>query len=97
MAKKFKITEEQYNMLMNEELHLKADPTTTGGNVNAAVQKTKQEAQKNNVNLDNATIEIPATSESKIITVKELRENRLKVLKENSQYFTLNDFIKKLK
>ena len=40
MAKKFKITEEQYHMLMNEELQINIeDPKHTGGNIVAAVEK----------------------------------------------------------
>lgn len=119
MAKKFKITEEQYNMLMNEELQINIeDPKNTGGNIPAAVEKTKEELKKHGVTNtedieitmsqddasklntpnDNKNVNVPLSQlESKVISLKELRENRIKVLRENSQYYTLNDFIKKLK
>lgn len=98
MARKIKITEEQYKMLMKEDVRLQADVAAAGGDVNKAVQTTKQQAQKDNVNLEKATIEVPAsTVESKMISIKELRENRKKVLKENSKCYSLNDFIKSIK
>lgn len=99
MAKKVVITEEQYNMLMQEDIALKADVAAANGDVNKAIQTTKQEAQKNGVNLSNATIEVPASQlgESKIISLKQLRENRIRLLRENSQYLKLNDFFKSLK
>lgn len=98
MARKIVITEEQYNMLMQEDVSLKADVAAANGDVNKAIQTTKQEAQKNGVNMDKATIEVPASQvgESRVVSIKELRENRLRLLRENSQYLTLNDFFKSL-
>lgn len=98
MGRKIVITEEQYNMLMKEDISIKADVAAANGDVNKAVQTAKQEARKNNVNLNNASIEIPASQvgESKIFTMKQLRKQRLHMLRENSQYFTLNEFFKKL-
>lgn len=99
MGHKIVITEEQYNMLMQEDIILKADVAAANGDVNKAVQTAKQEAQKNNVNLNNASIEVPASQvgEGKVFTMKELREQRLRMLRENSQYFTLNEFLKNIK
>lgn len=97
MGKKFKITEEQYNKCLAENITLNADVDAAGGDVKKAVDTTKQEAQKNGVDLNKATIQIPGKSigEGRIITKKKLMENRLKVLKRNSTLFNVSDFIKK--
>lgn len=100
MSRKFRISEEQYNKLMAEDVTLTADVAATNGDVKQAVDNTKREAQKNGVDLNKANIEIPASdnnlSESNniLITKKTLVENRLKVLKENSILYTFKDFIK---
>ena len=88
MAKKVKITEEQINMLIKEGLTLNADVSAAGGDVKKAVDTTKQQARKNGVNLNNASIEINGSSlqnenKGRLITKKELMENKLRYLNEN--------------
>jgi mannitol-specific phosphotransferase system IIBC component len=99
MGRKFKISEEQYNKALSEGVTLTADVDACNGDVNQAVQKTRQKAKESGVDLSQATISVPGQSsnESKLITKKELKENRLKVLKANSRLFSVRDFVKKIK
>ena len=98
MARKFVISEEQYNMALKEGVTLNADVAAAGGDVKRAVDATKQEALKNGVKMDDATIAIKAaeTNESVFIKKSELHESRLKALKRNSEIYTVRDFKKKL-
>ena len=100
MARKFKITEEQYRMAMNEGLKLQADPSTTGGDEAQAIKNTRDQAVASGVKLDNATIELPAKKkgfgESTIINKGEIKENHLRELKKNSKVYSLDEFIKKV-
>ena len=98
MARKFVISEEQYNMALKEGVTLNADVTAAGGDVKRAVDTAKQEALKNGVKMDDATIAIKAaeTNESVFIKKSELHESRLKALKRNSEVYTVRDFMKKL-
>ena len=98
MARKFVISEEQYNMALKEGVTLNADVAAAGGDVKRAVDATKQEALKNGVKMDDATIAIKAaeTNESVFIKKSELQESRLKALKRNSEVYTVRDFMKKL-
>ena len=68
MAKKFIISEEQYNMALKEGVVLNADVAAAGGDVKRAVDTTKKEAMSNGVKMDDATISIKAsdTNESTI-------------------------------
>ena len=99
MAKKVKITEEQRNMLIKEGLTLNADVSAAGGDVKKAIDTTKQQAKKNGVNLNNASIEISGSSlqnedKNRIITKKQLMENKLRYLKEHcSTLYNLKDFV----
>ena len=96
MARKFVISEEQYNMALKEGVTLNADVAAAGGDVKRAVDATKQEALKNGVKMDDATIAIKAaeTNESVFIKKSELHESRLKALKRNSEVYTVRDFMK---
>lgn len=98
MGKRFKISKEQYEHALSEGITLNADVDACNGDVNQAVQKTKQNAKESGVDLSQATINVPAQSsnESKLITKKQLQENRLKVLKSNSKLFSVRDFVKKI-
>lgn len=98
MPKKIVITEEQYNLALKEGITLNADVAAAGGDVKRAVDNTKREAQKNGVNMHDATIQLKAsdTNESKIVTVQEMRESRLRALKKNSEIYTVKDFMKKI-
>ena len=98
MARKFVISEEQYNMALKEGVTLNADVAAAGGDVKRAVDTTKQEALKNGVKMDDATILIKAaeTNESFFVKKSKLQESRLKALKRNSEIYTVRDFMKKL-
>ena len=98
MARKFVISEEQYNMALKEGVTLNADVAAAGGDVKRAVDTTKQEALKNGVKMDDATISIKAadTNESIFVKKSKLQESRLKALKRNSEIYTVRDFMKKL-
>lgn len=99
MAKRLVITEEQYKNLIKEGVTLKADVDAANGDVKKAIDTTKQEAAKSGIKLDNATIEVPANegpNEGKVVKLSALKESRLKVLKENSQLYTVKDFMKNL-
>ena len=96
MGRKVKITEEQYKMLQEElTLPLHADD----GNLMGAAKEELENAKKYGVNASDITFELPGekVGESKVISMKQLKESRLKTLRENSNYYTLNDFFKTLK
>lgn len=98
MARKIKISKKQYEQALSEGITLTADVDACNGDVKQAVDNAKQNAKKNGVNLSDATISVPAdTNEGRIITKKELQENRLKVLKANSKLFSVKDFVNKIK
>lgn len=92
--RKIKITEEQYNTAIAEGVKLSADVSAANGDVAKAVDTAKSQAQKSGVNLSDATIEIPATTESRLFTIKQLKEARLKNMKKNSEYYSVDEFIK---
>lgn len=98
MGKKFVISEEQYKKALAEGITLNADVAAAGGDVKRAVDNTKREAQKNGVKMDDATIELKAsdTNEGRLITTAQLRENRLKILKKNSEVYTVREFMEKI-
>lgn len=98
MGRKIKISKKQYEQALSEGITLTADVDACNGDVKQAVDKTRQNAKQNGVDLSDANISIPAQSnESRIITKKELQENRLKVLKANSKLFSVKDFVNKIK
>ena len=98
MARNFLISEEQHNIALKEGVTLNADVVAAGGDVKRAVDTAKQEAMKNGVKMDDATISIKATdtNESVFIKKSELQESRLKALKRNSEVYTVKDFMQKL-
>lgn len=98
MARKFVISEEQYNMALKEGVTLNADVAAAGGDVKRAVDTTKKEALKNGVKMDDATISIKAaeTNEGILVKKSKLQESRLKALKRNSEIYTVRDFMRKL-
>jgi hypothetical protein len=98
MARKFVISEEQYNMALKEGVTLNADVAAAGGDVKRAVDTTKKEALKNGIKMDDATISIKAaeTNEGILVKKSKLQESRLKALKRNSEIYTVRDFMKKL-
>lgn len=98
MAKKFKISEEQYNGLMKEGVEIKADVAAANGDVKQAVNTAYSEAEKQGIK--DYTVSVPSKrsmeNSSKVITKKELVENRLKALKKNSEVFSVKDFFQKI-
>jgi hypothetical protein len=98
MGKRFIISEEQYNRALKEGVTLNADVDATNGDVKRAVTNTKREAQQSGVNLDNAKIQVNANdvNEGVLIKKQDLEKNRLKMLKENSELYTVKDFLKKI-
>lgn len=60
----------------------------------APLEKNNQAPQLSTNDKQNANIVV---SENKLITKKQLQKNRLKVLKENSEVYTVKDFINKFK
>lgn len=94
--RKIKITEEQRQYALKEGITLNADVDAAGGDVKKAVDITKQQAQKSGIDPKKTAIQIPPSNESKIITKKQMMENRLKRFKNNSEYYSVNEFVKKL-
>lgn len=94
--KKIKITEEQRQYALKEGITLNADVDAAGGDVKKAVDTTKQQAQKSGVDVKKVTIQIPPSNESRIITKKQMMENRLRKFKQNSDYYQVNEFVKRL-
>ncbi|MCD8207927.1 MAG: hypothetical protein LUD72_08335 [Bacteroidales bacterium] len=94
----FLITEEQYDMAIKEGIVLNADLAAANGDVNKAVTTTRQQAQQSGVNLDDASIQLPAsTTESVLITKDQLKEARRKALYAKSKLYTAEEFNKLLR
>ena len=95
MGRKIRITEEQYNMALKEGVTINADLSASNNDPKVAFDNAKTEAEKNGLKGGQYNIQFPNVSETKIITKKELQESRLKALKENSEVYSVKDFIKK--
>jgi len=100
MGRRIKITEEQYYFLVNEDIKLQADPSTTGGDEKKAIDDTRDKAKAAGVDLRKAEITVPGSKpgamESKIINRDSIQESRLNELKKNSKVYSVDDFIKKV-
>lgn len=98
MARRFKITEEQYRQALSEGITINADVSAANGDVKQAIDKAKQEAMNKGLSLDDTKIEVDANyNESKLYTMAELKENYHKRLKENSKVYSMKEFSKMLK
>ncbi len=95
MGKKICITEEQYNMAIKEGVTINADLGAANNDPKKAYDTAKNEADKQGLKSGQYNIQFPNVQESKIITKKQLQENRLKELKKNSELYTVKDFVKK--
>lgn len=104
MARKVKITNEQYQLI--KEMELAVDTSKSNGDVTQAMKDELNNAKKYGVPEKDVTFKVTGdqvqsngmtSNESRIISVKELKENRLKMLRENSEFYSFNDFIKKIK
>lgn len=117
MARKFRITEEQYKMALKEGVAINKTQVLAAGNNSSDIEKARNTAQGNGLPKENFEVVAPleknnqspqlsttdkqnanvVISENKLITKKQLQENRLKALKKNSEVFTLKDFAKAFK
>ena len=95
MGRKIRITEEQYNMALREGVTINADLSASKNDPKAAFDTANNQAKEQGLKPGQYNIQFPNVSESKLITKKQLQENRLKALKENSKVYTVKDFIKK--
>lgn len=102
MPKKFKITEAQYNTMMNEGVTIQGNVDSTG---KADISATNQEMSNGGIDKNKVKVEFPGTAmsggqssiaEHRVVTKQQLKENRLRYLKENSEVMTFSNFIKKL-
>ena len=82
MKRNFKISEDQYRKALSEGITLNADVDACNGDVKQAIDKTKQNAKNNGIDLNKANIQVPAQTqnEEKIITKKQLQFHQ-KILK----------------
>lgn len=104
MTKKIKITQKQLEEAINHIKLKESDNITLelGGNTQDPVQKrikdTVQNARATGVNTQKVDINVPnetALNCSKVFTKSQLLEARSKYLKENSNHYTKEIFIKK--
>ena len=107
MARKFKITEEQREMLLKEGITIQGETDQSG---RADVSKTAQAISNSGVDSKKVNVQFPGTSmtggtnsttqtvvsEHKLITKSQLMENRLRYLRENSEVMSFDNFIKNL-
>lgn len=106
MGKRFKITEAQYNQMVDEGVTIQGETDASG---KADISKTAQSMSTSGIDPKNVNVTFNGSSmtsggdsttnvtEHRVITKKELKENRLRYLKENSEVLSFNNFIKKLK
>lgn len=105
MAKKIKLTQKQLEEAINTMRIAEANDNMTmelGGNpqdpINKRVHDTMQNVRANGVDPKKVDINVPnetALNCSKIFTKSQLLEARQKFLKNNSEQFTKENFIKK--
>jgi len=95
MGRKIRITEEQYNMAIREGVSINADLSAANNDPKKAFDDAKGNAEKQGLKPGEYSITFANVQENKLITKKQLQENRLKALKENSQVYTVKDFINK--
>lgn len=95
MARKFKITEEQYKLLNEYDNLLDVDGTgKTRTEITKEINTMVKDPKQARVVVDGGEVN-NSFKESRIITKKQLKENYHKKLKANSKVYTVKDFIKK--
>lgn len=110
MAKRFKITEEQYNQMLAEGVAIQGATDSTG---KADVQKTAQSMSASGIDPNKVSVQFSGSSmtgggsddatttttvtEHRLVTKKELQANRLRYLKENSEVMSFNNFMKNIR
>lgn len=107
MGRNFKITEAQREMLLREGVTIQGETDSTG---KADISKTAQAISSSGIDSKNARVVFPGTaisggansstqtvmSEHRIVTKKQLTENRLRYLREHSEVVPFDKFIKSL-
>lgn len=94
--KKIKITKEQCDHAIEEGVSLNVNTGSTNGNINQAVQNTKNDARQSGINPNKVGFNIPA-QESKTYTKKEIKEMRISNLLRNSIVMTKKELSEKIK
>lgn len=109
MKKTFKITNEQYEALLDSKrrgLNEVTNNDKTTANIRGTNKKEVGEFAQFNVENGaevHATVTNPNDNKqvglqcSRVITKKELKENMLKKLKRNSKVYSVNEFMEKIK
>jgi hypothetical protein len=97
MARKICITEEQYNMALKEGVTINADLSAANNDPAKAFNNAKGEAEKQGIKKGEYNIQFSNVQENRFLTKKQLQESRLKALKENSEVYTVKDFLKGIK
>lgn len=98
--RKFKISEEQLNAAVAEGITLQADVEAADGNIERAVNNTKQQARQSGINLGDATIAIDGddVNEGRLVTIGEIKRQMLMEDKRrNSVLFSVGEFINTFK
>lgn len=90
----FRLTEEQYKRAIAEGVKISADAGGNVSNVASAASEAASVANMTGGKVD--TVEVnnvtnSTTNEGRLITKKELKENRLKKLRENSEIISVKD------
>jgi predicted amino acid dehydrogenase len=109
MPKRFKITEQQYNQMLDEGVSINGVTDASG---KADINKTAQSMAASGIDPKDVTVSFSGSAMSggtgdttltegnkkshRLITKKELKENRLRYLKENSEIISFNNFMKSL-
>jgi len=105
MGRNFVITEEQYERLngMIDEVDVKADVKAANGDIKTAVEKANKEGVDSGLKPGKFGVVVNSNdvsqnvAEGRLITKKQLQENRLKKFKKNSEFTTVKDLLKKYK
>lgn len=110
MPKTFKITEAQHQQMIEEGVVIQGATDSTGkADINKTSQQissTGIDPKKTKVEFDGSamsggggdttTTTTTTVSEHRVVTKKELQENRLRYLRENSQVMSFDKFMKNL-
>lgn len=92
--KKIKITKEQHELAIKEAVSLTVNTGSTNGNVNQAIQNTKREAQRNGINPNKVSYNIPA--QESVVSKKAIKEMRIKNLLKNATVMTKKEISEKI-
>lgn len=105
MAKKFKLTQSQYDEMIAEGVTIqgevdssgKADPSKTASVMSSSgIDPNKVTVEFNGAQMRSGSPDSSSVTEHRLVTKKELQANRLRYLKENSEILSFNNFLKRL-